>query len=95
MKWKNYNIQGSFADMRALEIKEELLSIASNPDTNLMIDVSEIQQVDIGALNAIMMTYKKIHNNHGQLRMRLIKDSVLDELFHITKFNKYVNLEYV
>ena len=62
--------------MRALEIKEELLSIADTPDTNLMIDVSEIQQVDIGALNAIMMTYKKIHNNQKSNNIN-IKDKLM------------------
>ncbi len=92
MNKMEYTIKGDFTSVRALEIKNELLDISRNHDIHLMLDISEAQAADIGALNAIMMCHNTLRKNNGQLTIYVKKDNPLHELFHLTKFDKFLDV---
>lgn len=95
MNIMKYQIKGEFTAIRALEIKKDLLDIANKENVLLSIDMTETRKADIGALNAIMMCHNTIKKNSGHLEIIAGRNNPLSELFHLTKFDRLLDIKFL
>lgn len=88
-------IKGEFASIKALEIKDELLKLSETENHQVDLDLSEVTHADLGAVNALMMSYNALRKNNGELNIKMKKAGEMDELLHLTKFKKFLSIQYI
>lgn len=89
-----HQIVGDFTSHRAIEVKNLFTNLIDQEDTNLTLDFTKVNEVDVVGINTLAMIYKQLRSRNGILTILLKKDSHLSKMLHLTKFDKIFTIVY-
>jgi len=78
-------ITGDFSTENALEWKQKLNGLAVN-SLNLEVDLTQVKEVDLVGVNALVSTHKILSDKGSQLEVILKNGSRMYDMLHLTKF---------
>jgi anti-anti-sigma regulatory factor len=84
-------INGDFTTEYALKHKVNLHELARSKQT-LTINLRNVEKADFVGVNTLVTTYKIMSNLGSQLFLKISKNGDLQQLLHLTKFDKTLNL---
>lgn len=90
----SYKYHGDFVSQKAIELKNNLSFLIEKGNNNLMLDFSQVQDVDVVGVNTLAIIYKQLRNESGSMTIELKKNSQLAKMLHLTKFEKIFKLIY-
>ncbi|MBV8252996.1 MAG: hypothetical protein JO154_10355 [Chitinophaga sp.] len=91
---KKYAVTKPLTALYAEELLDELEYPASKENQELTLDLSAIEEADIAGINLLVKINLLTLRHHSKLLILLTKDSPLDELLYLTKFNERIMLVY-
>ena len=84
-------INGDFTTEHALKHKVNLHELARSKQT-LTINLRNVEKADIVGVNTLVTTYKIMSNLGSLLFLKISKNGDLQQLLHLTEFDKTLNL---
>lgn len=90
----SHQIIGDFTAQKAIEVKNVLIDLIAKGNINLLIDFTMASEVDVVAINTLVLIYKQLRSINGTMTIHLKKNSQLSALLHLTKFEKKFTLIY-
>lgn len=89
---KEIKINGNLVTEKALAYKSEWLELTNNFKT-ILLNLSNVKNVDIVGINALVTTHKKLQDKGGELVILIPKEGELRKLLHLTKFDSILTLK--
>lgn len=83
-------LEGALCSMDAIEFKHNLLAYIDHHTTDLMLDLSAVEEVDLGGLNALTIAYRKMQGKGKRLQLVSPQNGALKELMDLTKMGRFL-----
>jgi len=87
------NLTGRLNEMNAIDFKKDLLKILEDKNSNCLLDITLLSSMDIIGINAIVMAHRALEKKGKTLSIISEKESTVDRAFHLTKFDRILNLK--
>ncbi len=89
--FETFSLKGEFKTLEAIQFKELLLNkISSNDAKNICIELNEVEEMDITALNSLIIGKRRTNKKGNIFKVKATKDHVINKLLNITRFDKYL-----
>lgn len=84
---------GDFNTIEAMHFKVDLINFISSNQADFVLDITEINNMDLTALNALIIAQKEVYKKGYKFTIKTSSDSPIFELLHLTKFDRHLNLK--
>jgi len=85
-------LKGDLTSLDAIKCKEELMKLIDGRSTDSFLDISNVSEMDVAGLNALLAAHKVAQRNGSKLVIVSSENNPADEFLHLSKFNRYFNL---
>jgi len=86
-------LSGDFNTIEAMHFKVDLINYISKSHEDFILDITAIKNMDLTALNALIIAQKEIHKKGRKFIIQAHRNSPIFELLHLTKFDRHLNLK--
>lgn len=86
-------LEGSLNNMNAINFKQDLLKILEEERTDCEVNIENLDSIDITGLNALAMAHRNLEKQGRRLTVVSKAFDQIDEFLHITKFNRFLNIQ--
>ena len=90
-----YPVTGHFTAQHAIGLKEDILRALPPGGQMIVLDMTAVTDADIVSVNALVQIYLGAMRKGNALEIRLRRDEALDEMLHLCKFHRRLNLVYI
>ena len=80
-----------FSNSQAL--KNELLKLCEEDYKKIVMDFSEIKNIDSSALGKLLLFHKKLKEKEGKLIIRNVESDYIKNMFEMIHLNKIIEIE--
>lgn len=87
------NLSGRLNEMNAIDFKTDLMNILREKNADCLIDIRSLNAMDIIGINALVMAHRELELRGKKLTILSQSESVVDRAFHLTKFDKILQLQ--
>ncbi len=87
------SLAGALNSMNAINFKKDLIRILSSKNANCIVNIKALKSIDLTGLNALVMAHKNLAQKGKQLTVVCDKENAVDQFLHLTKFNRYLNIQ--
>jgi len=89
----NVKLNGKLNDMSAYDFKSDLLHLIKEEKKDCVIDVTQLSAMDIVGMNALAMAHRELEIIGQVLTVVSSKESKIDKILSLTKFDRILNLK--
>ncbi len=86
-------LEGSLNTMNAINFKKDLLNHLETEKTDCEINIEKLNAIDITGLNALAMAHRNLEKQGRKLTVISRAFEQIDEFLHITKFDRFLNVQ--
>lgn len=86
-------VRGDFHHMEAMKFKTDLLNFIQFNDCDCIVDIRAVKEMDLTALNALVIAQKKIKDRAKKLYIKTNSENPIFELLDLSKFDRHFNLK--
>jgi len=86
-------LEGSLNNMNAINFKKDLLRIIETEKTDCEVNIEKLETIDITGLNALAMAHRNLEKQGRTLTVVSSAFDQIDEFLHVTKFNRFLNIQ--
>lgn len=91
---KNFlKLEGALRSVDAIKFKPQLLERIKAANNSFAIDISRVNNIDITGLNSLLMAKKFSKEIGKDLTILAKEDNPIFELVHLTKFEKFIDIQ--
>ena len=87
------NLEGKLNEMNAIDFKNDLMKILRDRNSNCLLDITGLSAMDIIGINALVTAHRELEKKGKKLSILSNKESSVDRAFHLTKFDRVLNLK--
>lgn len=89
----NVSLEGELNNMNAINFKKDLLRLVSTENTDCTVNIEKLSAIDLTGLNALAMAHRSLEKTGKKLTVVCRKEDPIDHFLHLTKFNRFLNLQ--
>lgn len=86
-------LAGRLNNMNAINFKKDLLRLIDLEKKDCTVNIEKLDSIDLTGLNALAMAHKSLEGDGRKLTIVCKKEDPIDNFLHLTKFNRYLNLQ--
>lgn len=91
---KHHRYDGPLTSQHALQVKEDLLTLARDTNTKvLVVDLNDVQEADVVGVNALAIAHKTLSEKNGYLVAQCKKNGEVARMLHLTKFDTIITVQ--
>lgn len=86
-------LNGNLSAMDAIEFKSQLKDYIQTYPSDMLVDLSGLDTIDLAGINALAVAHKKLESSNRKLQIIVTENCPANELLHLTKFDKVLHVK--
>lgn len=89
------SLEGALRSNDAINFKPQLIKRIKASEKVFTVDISGVEQMDITGLNSLLIAKKFTNDSGKELKILAKEGNPIFELVHLTKFDKFIDIQLV